>query len=153
MADGAEILGRQEALTREIASRRDDLVALTQDLIRIPTLNPPGDFYQDICEYLARRLEKSGFEIKLLRAVGTPGDSERHPRWNVICRREGGRSGPCVHFNSHIDVVSTGAGWTFDPFGGTVSDGKIYGRGACDMKGGLAASIIAAEAFVALWPD
>ena len=59
--ESAEILGRQQALTREIASRRDDLVALTQDLIRIPTLNPPGDFYRDICEYLARRLEKSGF--------------------------------------------------------------------------------------------
>ena len=153
MMESAEILERQEALTREIGSRRDDLVALTQDLIRIPTLNPPGDFYRDICEYLARRLEKSGFDVKQLRAEGTPGDSERHPRWNVICRREGGRSGPCVHFNSHIDVVSTGAGWTFDPFAGTVSDGKIYGRGACDMKGGLAASIIAAEAFVALWPE
>jgi succinyl-diaminopimelate desuccinylase len=85
MMESAEILKRQEALTREIASRRDDLVALTQDLIRIPTLNPPGDFYRDICEYLARRLEKSGFDVKLLRAEGTPGDSERHPRWNVIC--------------------------------------------------------------------
>jgi acetylornithine deacetylase/succinyl-diaminopimelate desuccinylase-like protein len=46
MMESAEILKRQEALTREIASRRDDLVALTQDLIRIPTLNPPGDFYR-----------------------------------------------------------------------------------------------------------
>ena len=144
---------RHEALVREIASRRDDLVALTQDLIRIPTINPPGEFYRDICDYLARRMERSGFDVKLLRAVGTPGDSERHPRWNIIARREGGRPGPCVHFNSHIDVVETGSGWTFDPFGGTVSDGKIYGRGACDMKGGLAASIIAVEAFIEANPD
>ena len=141
------------ALAREIEDRRDDLVALTSDLIRFPTLNPPGDFYRDICEYLGERLKKSGFEIKLLRAVGTPGDSERHPRWNVIARREGRMPGPCIHFNSHIDVVETGAGWTFDPFGGTVHDGKVYGRGACDMKGGLAASIIAAEAYIACFPD
>ncbi len=47
---------------------------------------------------------------------GTPGDSERYPRINVIARREGDAPGPCVHFNSHIDVVQTGAGWTLDPF-------------------------------------
>ncbi|MDP5348541.1 MAG: acetylornithine deacetylase/succinyl-diaminopimelate desuccinylase family protein, partial [Paracoccaceae bacterium] len=53
----------------------------------------------------------------------------------------------------HIDVVEVGRGWTTDPFGGELKDGKIYGRGACDMKGGLAASIIAAEAFLAVCPD
>jgi succinyl-diaminopimelate desuccinylase len=53
-----------------------------------------------------------------------------------------------VHFNSHIDVVQTGAGWTVDPFAAIVKDGKVYGRGACDMKGGLAASIIAVEALI-----
>ena len=58
-----------------------------------------------------------------------------------------------MHFNSHIDVVDTGEGWTVDPFEGVVKDGKIYGRGACDMKGGLAASIIAAEAFLEVYPD
>lgn len=150
---GPAMSDRQAALSREIAGRRDDLVELTQDLIRIPTLNPPGEFYRDICEFLAARLGKSGFEIKLLRARGTPGDSDRYPRWNVIARREGRMPGPCVHFNSHIDVVETGSGWTFDPFGGTVEDGKIYGRGACDMKGGLAASIVAVEAFVAQFAD
>ena len=62
-------------------------------------------------------------------------------------------AGDCVHFNSHIDVVEVGSGWTQDPFGGALVDGKIYGRGACDMKGGLAASIIAAEAFVHTNPD
>jgi succinyl-diaminopimelate desuccinylase len=58
-----------------------------------------------------------------------------------------------VHFNSHTDVVDVGLGWTKDPFGGELVDGKIYGRGACDMKGGLAASIIAAEAFIECYPD
>lgn len=152
MAGGADAVLR-EKLQRAIEDRRDELIALTQDLIRIPTLNPPGECYRDICEYLAARLKGKGFEVKLLRAEGTPGDSERYPRWNVLARCEGRLPGPCVHFNSHIDVVETGAGWTFDPFGGTVSDGKIYGRGACDMKGGLAASIIAAEAYIATFPD
>jgi succinyl-diaminopimelate desuccinylase len=58
-----------------------------------------------------------------------------------------------VHFNSHIDVVEPGEGWTVDPFAGTVRDGRVYGRGACDMKGGLAASVIAVEAFMAVHPD
>ena len=141
-----------EKLSLEIASRRDDLISLTQDLIRIPTLNPPGENYREICEYLSDRLEKKGFSIELVRAEGALGDSDKHPRWNVVARFEGGRPGECVHFNSHIDVVEVGRGWTTDPFGGELIDGKIYGRGTCDMKGGLAASIIAAEAFVALCP-
>ncbi|PUB11077.1 acetylornithine deacetylase/succinyl-diaminopimelate desuccinylase family protein [Yoonia sediminilitoris] len=141
------------ALIATIHDRRDDLIGLTQDLIRIPTLNPPGAFYRDICDYLDKRLSKHGFSTELIRAHGTPGDSEKYPRWNIVARREGGHRGDCVHFNSHIDVVEVGSGWTKDPFGGELIDGKIYGRGACDMKGGLAASIIAAEAFIDRFPD
>jgi succinyl-diaminopimelate desuccinylase len=141
-----------DRLRQEIETRRDDLIALTQDLIRIPTLNPPGDCYRDICDYLDRRLSASGFSTTLVRAHGTPGDSDRYPRWNIVARREGAGPGDCVHFNSHTDVVAVGHGWTTDPFGGAVKDGRIYGRGACDMKGGLAASIVAAEAFMAATP-
>lgn len=147
------MIDRRERLLREIASRRDELVGLTQSLIQIPTLNPPGEFYRDICDYLAARLKLRGFAVELVRAHGAPGDSDRYPRWNVIARREGAAGGECVHFNSHIDVVETGPGWTVDPFGGEVRDGKVFGRGACDMKGGLAASIIAAEVFVDLVPE
>jgi succinyl-diaminopimelate desuccinylase len=142
-----------DRLATRIEGKRDALIALTQDLIRIPTLNPPGENYRDICTYLGERMAQHGFEMEMVRAEGAPGDCTAYPRWNVICRREGTRSGECVHFNSHIDVVEVGAGWTFDPFGGELKDGKIYGRGACDMKGGLAASIIAAEAFVEECPD
>jgi len=142
-----------QPLLSEIASRRDDLILLTQDLIRIPTLNPPGENYRDICEFLDRRLTKHGFSTEMVRAYGTPGDSDKYPRWNLVARREGAGSGECVHFNSHIDVVEVGSGWTHDPFGGALVDGKIYGRGACDMKGGLAASIIAVEVFIDTNPD
>ena len=136
-----------------IDGKRDDLIQLTQDLIRIPTLNPPGENYQAICDFLDKRLRGAGFQTQLIRAFGTPGDSEKYPRWNIIARRDGTSMGDCVHFNSHTDVVEVGSGWTFDPFGGEISDGKIYGRGACDMKGGMAASIIACEAFIEEFPD
>ena len=136
-----------------IDGKREDLIQLTQDLIRIPTLNPPGENYGAICDFLNKRLQASGFETQLIRAFDTPGDSERYPRWNIIARRDGTSLGDCVHFNSHTDVVEVGSGWTFDPFGGEIADGNIYGRGACDMKGGLASSIIAAEAFIEQYPN
>ena len=144
---------RHAKLLTEIDGRRDDLVALTQDLIRIPTVNPPGNNYREICDYLARRLSKGGYAVELIRAEGSIGDSDKYPRWNIVARREGASPGETVHFNSHHDVVETGSGWTVDPFGGELKDGKIYGRGTCDMKGGLAASIIAAEAFADVCPD
>jgi succinyl-diaminopimelate desuccinylase len=143
----------RDRLRAEIDARRDDIIALTQDLIRIPTVNPPGECYREICEYLGKRLARSGYTVELLRAEGAPGDSDAHPRWNVVARREGRGPGETVHFNSHHDVVETGPGWTTDPFGGEVRDGKVFGRGACDMKGGLATSIVAAEAFAAVVPD
>jgi succinyl-diaminopimelate desuccinylase len=142
-----------DPLLSEIATRRDDLILLTQNLIRIPTLNPPGENYRDICEFLNKRLTNHGFNTEMVRAYDTPGDSDKYPRWNLVARREGTGSGECVHFNSHIDVVEVGSGWTQDPFGGALVDGKIYGRGACDMKGGLAASIIAVESFIHTNPD
>ncbi|GGB89887.1 succinyl-diaminopimelate desuccinylase [Marivita lacus] len=142
-----------DGLFNRIDDARDDLIALTQELIRIPTLNPPGENYAAICDLLDSRLSRSGFETTWIRAEGAPGDSDRYPRWNLVARHEGTLPGPCVHFNSHTDVVEIGHGWTRDPFGGAVEDDRIYGRGACDMKGGLAASIIAAEAFIAHHPD
>ena len=137
-----------QKLKKAIDDRRDDLIALTVDLIRFPTINPPGDAYGPCAEYIGTRLKSSGFDVSYIRAEGTPGDSDQYPRINVIARREGKSLGPCVHFNSHIDVVEAGEGWSVPPFEGVINDGKIYGRGACDMKGGLAASIIAAEAFI-----
>ncbi len=141
------------ALDARIDGMRDDLVALTQALVRIPTCNPPGDNYRQICDYLARWLAPHGYDTQLIRAEGAPGDSDAHPRWNLVARRDGGRPGDCVHFNGHHDVVEAGQGWTRDPFGAELHDGRVYGRGTCDMKGGIAASVIAALAFAAEHPD
>ncbi|WP_179378543.1 acetylornithine deacetylase/succinyl-diaminopimelate desuccinylase family protein [Jannaschia marina] len=142
-----------DRLLAEIENRRDDLISCTQELIRIPTLNPPGRHYRDICALVGERMGAQGWKVEMVRAEGALGDSDRYPRWNVICRIEGQRTGECVHFNSHHDVVAVGDGWTKDPFGAEHSEGRVWGRGACDMKGGLATSIVAAEAFVALHPD
>ena len=137
-----------EELFERIGAKTDELVALTRELIGFPTVNPPGEGYTPCAEHLGRRLEARGFEIGYHRAEGVIGDSARFPRTNVVARREGRGPGPCVHFNGHIDVVPPGRGWTVDPFAGEVRDGKVYGRGACDMKGGIAASVIAVEAIL-----
>jgi len=143
----------QSQITKRIEDARENLVALTIDLVRFPTINPPGEAYAPCAEYIGNRLAKSGFDITYIRGEDTPGDSDKYPRTNVIARREGKTPGPTVHFNSHIDVVIAGEGWSFDPFAGTVQDGRIYGRGTCDMKGGLATSIIAVESYIRANPD
>jgi succinyl-diaminopimelate desuccinylase len=135
-------------LFARIDAARDDLVALTRDLIRFPTINPPGDAYEVCARFLGERLAASGGKVEYIRGLGEPDDSDLHPRINVVARFEGAAPGPCVHFNGHIDVVEAGLGWTIPPFEGVVKDGRVYGRGACDMKGGIAAAIIAMEAIL-----
>ncbi len=134
----------ETAILEAVEARRDDLVALTQALVRIPSVNPPGADYAVCARLVADHLSAHGFACDTIRAEGAPADSEAHPRLNVIGRRERGE-GPCVHFNSHYDVVPPAEGWTKDPYGAEIEGGRIYGRGTCDMKGGLAASMIAAE--------
>ncbi len=140
-------------LSTAIESMREELVALTVDLVRFPTINPPGEAYTPCAHYIGTRLKKSGFDVSYIRGVDTPGDSNKYPRTNVIARIEGKTPGPTVHFNSHIDVVIAGEGWSVDPFEGVIRDGRIIGRGTCDMKGGLATSIIAVEAYIRSNPD
>ena len=122
-----------QSLLARIEAKRDELTALTPDLVRIPTVNPPGDAYEACARFIGERLAKKGFAVDYVRAIGAPGDSDHHPRTNVVARWQGGTVGECVHFNSHIDVVEAGPGWTFDPFGGEVAHGRVYGRGSCDM--------------------
>src|SRR4030095_2349616 len=142
-----------EKLAKAVDDRVEELVALTTELIRFPTVNPPGEAYTPCAEYIGERLRRRGFSVQFVRGEGAPGDNDRYPRTNVIARREGRGPGATVHFNSHIDVVEPGEDWTLEPFAGVVRDGRVYGRGACDMKGGLAASVIAVEAFMAVYPD
>jgi succinyl-diaminopimelate desuccinylase len=137
-----------DALHARLDGKRDEIVALARDLIRIPTINPPGDAYEPCARLIGERLRGRGLDVAYIRGEGAPGDCARYPRTNVIARLEGRSPGPCVHFNGHIDVVAAGRRWTVDPFAGIVRDGRIYGRGACDMKAGLAAAIVAVETLI-----
>ena len=145
--------GTDVALLERLFRRIDDfapaVVELTQDLVRIPTVNPPGEAYAACAAFVGRRLGAWAYQVSYLRGQGERGDSDAYPRLNVLGRIEGKAPGPTVHFNSHIDVVEVGEGWTVDPFGGVLKNGRIYGRGTCDMKGGMAASMIAVEAILA----
>jgi succinyl-diaminopimelate desuccinylase len=123
----------------------DEIVAFTADLIRIPTVNPPGDHYSDCAERIGARLADFAFDVEYHAAEGRPEHTRHHPRINVIGTRRGRSERPNVHLNGHLDVVPAGAGWTVDPFAGVIREGRIYGRGACDMKAGIAAAVYAAE--------
>jgi succinyl-diaminopimelate desuccinylase len=124
----------------------EEAVAFTSDLIRIPTVNPPGEHYDACAHLIGTTLDRCGFGVEYHPADGRPEHTHQHPRVNVIGSRRGRRTRPTVHLNGHFDVVPAGGGWTLDPFGGVVRDGRIYGRGACDMKAGIAAAVFAAEA-------
>ncbi|MFV0294888.1 MAG: M20 family metallopeptidase [Hyphomicrobiaceae bacterium] len=116
---------------------RPDAVALTRDLIRFRTINPPGE--EEACaRHLGGLLEQAGFACDYVEM----GEG----RANLVARiGSGGGGKPPLAFTGHIDVVPLGARpWSMDPFAADVSEGRIYGRGASDMKSGVAAFVAAA---------
>jgi succinyl-diaminopimelate desuccinylase len=106
-----------------------DPLPLAQRLIRCPSVTPADAGAQDV---LAEALEGLGFTVHRLPFGETP---------NLYARR--GTAAPHFCFAGHTDVVPPGTGWAHDPFGGMVKDGVLYGRGACDMKGAIAAFVAA----------
>src|SRR3954447_199740 len=134
-----------DRVVAEIEAAADEAVAFTRDLIRVPTVNPPGEAYEDCARLIGDRLAQCHLEVEYFAAEGCPEHTSRHPRINVVGTRRGRSPRPTVHLNGHFDVVPAGDGWTRDPFGGVVEDGKIYGRGSCDMKAGIAAALFAVE--------
>lgn len=135
-----------DRLARVVDDCADEIVDFTAGLIRIPTVNPPGEEYETCARFIGDALKRFDFDVQYVAAEGHPDHTAAHPRVNVIGRRAGRLAHPLVHLNGHFDVVPAGDGWTVDPFGGLVRDGRVYGRGACDMKAGIAAGIFAAEA-------
>jgi len=113
------------------------LLDLAQRLIAIPTENPPGN-ERLAAEFLADYFADNGWAVELSEAA--PG------RPNVVARIEGRAGGPRVIFDGHLDVVPAGDGWATDPYIPVIKDGRLIGRGAADMKGGVAAMIAAVEA-------
>ena len=82
-----------DRLHARIEAERDACVALARDLIAYPTINPPGEAYEPCIRFIGERLAARGFDVRAIRAEGTPGDSDRYPRTNVIARREGADAG------------------------------------------------------------
>jgi succinyl-diaminopimelate desuccinylase len=111
-----------------------DPVALTADLIRCPSVTPEEG---GALQLLARVLAEAGFDCQRVDRGGT---ANLFARWG---RKGANRS---FGFNGHTDVVPVGdrAAWTRDPFGGEIVDGWLWGRGATDMKSGVAAFVAAA---------
>ena len=134
-----------DRVVAEIEAAADEAVAFTTDLIRIPTVNPPGEAYADCARLIGERLQRCAFQVEYFAAEGRAEHTRTHPRINVVGTRPGRALHPVVHLNGHFDVVPAGDGWTHEPFGGEVLDGRIYGRGSCDMKAGLAAALFALE--------
>ena len=119
-----------------------DPVALTQDLIRCPSVTPEDAGSQTL---LANRLQSLGFTVHHLRF----GDAPDGPVDNLVAVI--GEGAPHFAFAGHTDVVPAGdlAGWSLDPFAATIADGQLVGRGAADMKGAIAAMVTAAARHVA----
>ena len=115
-----------------------DLIQLTRDLIRFETINPPGN-ETPCAQYIGGILEQAGFRIAYYPLDGN------ESRANLVARIGGVGTRKPLCLSGHTDVVPLGAApWTVSPFAGEIADGKIFGRGSTDMKGGVAAIVAAA---------
>jgi len=127
-----------------------DEVAFLQALVRVPTDTPPGNN--------APHAERTA---ELLAAMGLAAEKHEVPRWaldeyglqsitNLVVRRRFAKPGPVIALNAHGDVVPPGEGWTHDPYGGDVVDGKLYGRASAVSKSDFATYTFALRALEAL---
>ncbi len=132
------------------AVNRDELIALTQKLVRIdsvPRLKETGAEYSNtekqVVSFIADWIEK---ELKII-----PLTEEAAPeRENITATIDSGIPGPVLMLEGHTDTVSEGdrSRWKYGPYSGLVRDGKLYGRGSCDMKAGLAVNLITVKALL-----
>ncbi len=142
----------REDLYDAVEANRDDALSFLRELLRIETENPPGRNYRDGAAFLDAELSERGYDVELVE-VPESVVAERYPdrtgyeRVNVVARKgEPGGDAPDVHFTGHFDVVPAGEDWSREPYEPTVENGRLYARGASDMKSGIAASVLAADA-------
>jgi succinyl-diaminopimelate desuccinylase len=129
-----------------------DLLSLLRDLVRLDTTNPPGRNYGVIAQRLADELRLAGLTAKVHPVPAREArrhlpEAKDYPRCNVIGRRRGRGAKRTIHFNAHFDVVPVSGQWRHgDPFSGQEEGPWIYGRGTADMKGSIAALLLALRA-------
>ena len=138
---------REEELVAAV--KEDSVVKLLQRVIQIESTNPPGNEL-DLAEWLGDYFAQAGVKVEVLKYEGK--------RANLVARLRGSGRRPALIFSAHLDTVPAGeVHWTFPPFSGTLHEGRVYGRGAADMKGGLAAmveaTVILARSGVSLGGD
>lgn len=141
-------MSRCGALLEKVRNLRDFMVKVLCELVAIPTVVPPGEHYLDCCTYLRDLLRDMGLSVEVIEVPReyVPEEYRDYPRYIVYARSS---KDPVIHFNGHYDVVPPGSGWVVtDPFKPKVVDGRVYGRGAVDMKGGIAAIIGAVKALL-----
>jgi acetylornithine deacetylase/succinyl-diaminopimelate desuccinylase-like protein len=129
----------RKELARDVEAARDALIATTQRLVAVASPNPPSDTHEvaAVAEALLRDIP--GMEVERI---------EPAPRVvSLIGRLSGARPGRRLIFNGHLDTfpLLEVLPWTVPPLGGVLKDGRLYGRGVCDMKGGMACSLLAAS--------
>lgn len=157
----------QERIAGAAAARHEEAIALLQDLVRVPSVNPFFDSYAvpsregEVQDILAARLEPLGARLdrwepdsaELAKYEGGPGyypGRDFRGRPNLAATVPGTGGGRSLMLLGHVDVVSPGEGWTVEPFAAERRDGAVYGRGTADMKGGIAASVAALEILASL---
>ena len=154
----------EQRIVGAIAAGRDELVELVGDLIAFDTTarepNDPPRQEADLQEYLAGRLRGAGAAVDVWEpdaedVAGSrqfPEGLDFDGRPQMAARFAGAEGGPSLLFNGHIDVVPATPRdrWTSDPNTGEVRDGNLYGRGSCDMKGGVGCMVFAAETLARL---
>jgi succinyl-diaminopimelate desuccinylase len=123
---------------------RQELIQLTQALVRIDSVIRPesGGTERNVVKFITEWVRRElGVEPLVEEVVSG--------RENIIVTIDSGTPGPCLMIEGHTDVVSEGdrSIWTRNPFGGEIVDGRLYGRGSCDMKAGLAVALLTAKAF------
>lgn len=111
-----------------------DAMELTMKLVRIDSTDP-GACEGEIGTFIFQYLKDLG--VPVIKKEVLPG------RFNIMAKVEGEEDAPALVYICHMDTVTTGEGWTVSPFGAEVIRGRIYGRGACDMKSGLACALSA----------
>jgi succinyl-diaminopimelate desuccinylase len=114
---------------------RDELVRFLQAFVKHKSPNPPGDT-REVAGFITKFLDKQGLPYRII--------APHHEMPNIVGAFEGASPGRHLVLNGHIDVfpvADDGAGWSKDPWGGEIVDGKVYGRGVADMKAGTTASI------------
>jgi succinyl-diaminopimelate desuccinylase len=129
----------RQVLARNVEAAREALIATTQRLVAVASPNPPSDTHEVAAVTEALLREIPGMEIERI---------EPEPRIvSLIGRLRGARPGRRLIFNGHLDTfpLLEELPWTVPPLGGVLKDGRLYGRGVCDMKGGMACSLLAAS--------